>query len=559
MVDEQRRLYLSLVADTVRSQMAAFDLLSGNEALMTALASGAFALRNQAEVRAHQFIHALMEADKQAQLGWERVERLHTAPGAMWECAPASTLWMLDPREGPMRTRGRLKRCDVVLGQDTAATTTHPAAWCAREGPPLDRVGPDPHAGELWAQYVALVDHVQAVLEARSLPGLASLVPGERQGMCQDVFGEGTGDELWLAPEALSEFARLGWFAVVPQPSPWCEACAADTRRPLACGHWGCRGAEGQPCAREGGSDTCCARCARLTPEGGAGPHRLGVSLGYLFPASRSAEGTIKASERLQGVIPATLVSPFGLKAGEFIVGDHHFYFQEDAAVRTALDELDPHSSSGRAPLPTVSALGAIRSTPGEMPHWPNRLIAEVPRRLYLLHDVALEILLSNGQALFLAFHDRGARELARQLLHDVCGPQVIDYEQAGRGRQRQARLTEEWASGQMSNYEYLMHLNTLAGRSFNDLSQYPVFPWVLSDYTSATLDLEDETVFRDLSRPMGAQTPKRLADYELKYEQLKEMGEVGLAPGCGPGLGGREGPVCVCGLPVKAHPASGA
>ena len=29
------------------------------------------------------------------------------------------------------------------------------------------------------------------------------------------------------------------------------------------------------------------------------------------------------------------------------------------------------------------------------------------------------------------------------------------------------------------------MHLNTLAGRSYNDLMQYPVFPWVLADYVS--------------------------------------------------------------------------
>lgn len=29
------------------------------------------------------------------------------------------------------------------------------------------------------------------------------------------------------------------------------------------------------------------------------------------------------------------------------------------------------------------------------------------------------------------------------------------------------------------------MHLNTLAGRSYNDLMQYPVFPWILADYDS--------------------------------------------------------------------------
>lgn len=29
------------------------------------------------------------------------------------------------------------------------------------------------------------------------------------------------------------------------------------------------------------------------------------------------------------------------------------------------------------------------------------------------------------------------------------------------------------------------MHLNTIAGRTYNDLMQYPVFPWVLADYQS--------------------------------------------------------------------------
>ena len=70
----------------------------------------------------------------------------------------------------------------------------------------------------------------------------------------------------------------------------------------------------------------------------------------------------------------------------------------------------------------------------------------------------------------------------------------------------RSVTMTDKWAAGQISNFEYLMHLNTLAGRTFNDLTQYPVFPFILADYTSQTLDLERESTFRDLSKPMGAQ-----------------------------------------------------
>ncbi len=59
--------------------------------------------------------------------------------------------------------------------------------------------------------------------------------------------------------------------------------------------------------------------------------------------------------------------------------------------------------------------------------------------------------------------------------------------------------LTQLWGSGQISNFEYLTHLNKHAGRSFNDLMQYPVFPFILRDYTSETLDLQDPNIYRSV------------------------------------------------------------
>ena len=45
-----------------------------------------------------------------------------------------------------------------------------------------------------------------------------------------------------------------------------------------------------------------------------------------------------------------------------------------------------------------------------------------------------------------------------------------------------------QWQRGHLSNYQYLLHLNNLADRSCNDLSQYPVFPWIINDYSSPEL-----------------------------------------------------------------------
>ena len=39
---------------------------------------------------------------------------------------------------------------------------------------------------------------------------------------------------------------------------------------------------------------------------------------------------------------------------------------------------------------------------------------------------------------------------------------------------------TNKWIKGEISNFDYLMIVNKYSGRTFNDLNQYPVFPWIL-------------------------------------------------------------------------------
>ena len=57
--------------------------------------------------------------------------------------------------------------------------------------------------------------------------------------------------------------------------------------------------------------------------------------------------------------------------------------------------------------------------------------------------------------------------------------------------------LSYSWRQGEITNFEYLTELNKLAGRTFNDLMQYPVFPFILADYSSPELDLRKKETFR--------------------------------------------------------------
>lgn len=57
--------------------------------------------------------------------------------------------------------------------------------------------------------------------------------------------------------------------------------------------------------------------------------------------------------------------------------------------------------------------------------------------------------------------------------------------------------------------YRYLFAYKTdlkwlfiwITGRTYNDLNQYPVFPWVLTNYESTEMDLGLPSNYRDLSK----------------------------------------------------------
>ncbi|BBM99563.1 hypothetical protein MPTK1_1g22060 [Marchantia polymorpha subsp. ruderalis] len=84
-------------------------------------------------------------------------------------------------------------------------------------------------------------------------------------------------------------------------------------------------------------------------------------------------------------------------------------------------------------------------------------------------------------------------------------------------------RARDRWRRREISNFDYLMTLNTVAGRSYNDLTQYPVFPWIVADYTSEKLDLANPATFRDLSKPVGALNEKRFQMFEERFRSFSD------------------------------------
>ncbi|XP_048481207.1 neurobeachin isoform X5 [Plutella xylostella] len=145
--------------------------------------------------------------------------------------------------------------------------------------------------------------------------------------------------------------------------------------------------------------------------------------------------------------------------------------------------------------------------------------------RRYLLQSVALEMFLASRTSIFFAFPDQATVKKVIKALPRVGVGIKYGIPQTRRAsmmspRQlmRNSNMTQKWQRREISNFEYLMFLNTIAGRTYNDLNQYPVFPWVLTNYESEELDLSQPSNYRDLSKPIGALNPSRRAYFEERY-----------------------------------------
>ncbi|XP_004607454.2 WD repeat- and FYVE domain-containing protein 4 [Sorex araneus] len=154
--------------------------------------------------------------------------------------------------------------------------------------------------------------------------------------------------------------------------------------------------------------------------------------------------------------------------------------------------------------------------------------LRELRQAQFLLQDIALEIFFRNGYSKFLVFHSSDRSKAFKSFCSfqpSLKGKGITeDPLHLRRYPGSDRSMLQRWQKRDVSNFEYLMYLNTLAGRTYNDYMQYPVFPWILADYTSQTLNLTNPKTFRDLSKPMGAQTKERKLKFIQRFKEVEKI-----------------------------------
>lgn len=246
----------------------------------------------------------------------------------------------------------------------------------------------------------------------------------------------------------------------------------------------------------------------------------------------------LEPDDQVKMRLRASLVWGLDASQGIFFLCEHNAYFLEGYAL----------SSAEGSSVVQIRAEHRLLDAAEPILKWSFEDIKDIRRGRYLLQDRALEIHSVDGNNSLLAFSGREKRNVAYQNLCGSAPALAESAEESVAGMHRDAKVeqggllsalsfsgsrtvTQRWETGDISNFEYLMHLNTLAGRSYNDLNQYPVFPWIIADYTSQELDLSDPRTFRDLSKPMGALTPKRAEGFKLRFDSWDSTLDDGTPP----------------------------
>ncbi|KAL8716445.1 MAG: hypothetical protein Q9220_000352 [cf. Caloplaca sp. 1 TL-2023] len=282
---------------------------------------------------------------------------------------------------------------------------------------------------------------------------------------------------------------------------------------------------------------------------------------------NRKVMRSLHRSDKVEHVHNVSRIVGLEGSEGLLILGTHYLYLLDGLFQRSdgeIVNVVQAPRDERDAYLQMISGHEAqdqnitIRRVEQEIRSWRRDEVLSISKRRFLFRDVAIEVFFRDGRSYLLTTIDQQHRdELYQRLLSKITVASgranaaaeesswrfdaidaIPDQPQSLGSRftsvfaqNNPSPMTRRWVQGEISNFNYLMHINTLAGRTFNDLTQYPVFPWVLADYASQELDLTDPRSFRDLTKPMGCQTPERQAEFRDRYQSFAEMGDHNAPP----------------------------
>ncbi|GJJ12773.1 hypothetical protein Clacol_007018 [Clathrus columnatus] len=256
----------------------------------------------------------------------------------------------------------------------------------------------------------------------------------------------------------------------------------------------------------------------------------------------RRVRHDLEPGDVIEAVKTATRIIGIDSSPGLLILGQTHLYMLDGLIEGPDGEVIEVRD----APRNLLSVPGTMVELDGiqRAQRWSYNQIVGFSNRAFLFRDVGFEIYFKDARSLLIVFGSKQDRKIIHSRLMaiqgvpnpalDVPTPSILrspflsrmGAKLLGSFRDEVSSAQRRWQAREISNFAYLSILNQASGRTPSDATQFPIFPWILKDYESETLDLTSYEAFRDLRKPMGILSPAREVEAISRYTSLESIGE---------------------------------
>ena len=159
----------------------------------------------------------------------------------------------------------------------------------------------------------------------------------------------------------------------------------------------------------------------------------------------------------LQNFENVAIVSVQTFIEGVVLLTTHSIYFHQTGDVIDVM---------------TKEKIDAEGKKPKQNRRWKLNQMTDVHGRRYMMKAQGLELFFSDMQGLFLKFNGVKDRDLFHSKLRSNCKVPLLRSFKSLNPRTvfKKSMLTDLWIKRRISNFQYIMALNLMAGRTFNDI-----------------------------------------------------------------------------------------
>ena len=125
--------------------------------------------------------------------------------------------------------------------------------------------------------------------------------------------------------------------------------------------------------------------------------------------------------------------------------------------------------------------------------------INHIFKRRYYYKKNSFEIYTITNKSYYFIFENQTERDEIFKLISHSNNINQISYPD------NLVNYIKEWENWSIDNFSLINILNNFSGRSYKDLTQYPIFPWIIKDYENKQLKSFNNENIRDLKKPIGA------------------------------------------------------